>query len=93
MGVFMALLSFAAFLVFFLATLSLKRETLFQWFHDWAAKSPDPQTQQMILWYTTNEGFIVITIFSLLIALVLFLAAGAVSGAMLSRTKKLPLAS
>jgi hypothetical protein len=92
MGAFMAFLSFASFLVFFLATLSVKREPLFKLFHDLAAQSPDPWTQQMLLWYTTSDGFIALTVWALIFCLALFLIAGAVSGALITRAKKRPMA-
>jgi ribose/xylose/arabinose/galactoside ABC-type transport system permease subunit len=93
LGAFMAVLSFAAFLVFALATVSLQRAAVLDKLRDIAAiaaQNPNPKAQQMALWLPTNEGFIVFVAFSLALALAFFLLAGAISGALITRTKKLP---
>lgn len=81
LGAFMALLSFAAFLIFFLATISVKRAPLLDRIRELAAQNPDPQAQQMMLWFTTNVGFMVITGLTLLVLLSIFVVVGLISGA------------
>ena len=91
MGAFMAALSFAAFLVFALPTLSLQRASLLDKFRDIAAHNPDdPRSQQFAMWVTTNEGFVVFVALTLAFALAFFLITGAISGALFTRAKKLP---
>jgi energy-converting hydrogenase Eha subunit E len=93
MGTFMAVLSFAAFLVFALATVSLQRAPVLDKLRAIAAiaaQNPNPKAQQMALWLPTNEGFIVFVAFAMALALAIFLISGAVSGALIMRTKKLP---
>lgn len=89
-GAFTALLSFVAFLIFFLPVLSLRRADVLAWLRDRAAQYSDPVQKQMALWFTTNEGLM--TYFAMVLAslLAIFLIAGAVSGALLARAKKLP---
>ena len=92
MGAFMAALSFVAFLVFVLPTLSLSRTPMLDKIREKAAQAPDPQSQQMMLWFTTTQGFIVFTALLIGFVLAIFLITGAVSGAVITRTKKVPLA-
>jgi hypothetical protein len=87
-GIFMAFLSFLAFMVFFFATLSVNRGPMLNNLHEMAMKNPDPQAQQIMLWYTSNEGFPILIAFVLVIFLVLFLIAGGISGALITRAKK-----
>jgi uncharacterized BrkB/YihY/UPF0761 family membrane protein len=92
MGAFMALLSFAAFLVFFLATFSWYRPGMLDKIHEIAAQNPDPQSQQMMQWLATSNGLVVLAGVTLMFFLALFLIAGAVSGALITRAKKQPMA-
>lgn len=88
LGAFMALLSFLAFLIFFLATISLNREPLLARIQEMAARNPDPQVQQAMLWFTTSTGFIVITGFTLFVLLIVFEIVGMVSGALMASPSK-----
>lgn len=87
-GAFMGLLSFIAFLVFPLATLSLRRAEMLDKFHKLAAQAPDAQSRQIIQWFATNQGFAFITTMAFIFILAIFLIAGAISGAWITRTKK-----
>src|SRR5262249_21681435 len=87
-GAFMALLSFATFLVFFLATLPWNREVVIAKVHEFAAQNPDPQAQAVMLWFATPNGFVTLTILTLLIFLAIFLIVGLASGALMSRSGK-----
>jgi hypothetical protein len=88
LGAFMALLSFAAFLIFSLATLSVKREFLQKVFQDQAAQNHDPQSQQFFAWVTSNHGFAIIMVLALFFALCVFLVTGAISGAVMAGRPK-----
>lgn len=88
MGAFTALLSFVAFLVFFLPLLSVRRADILAQFKDLAAQNPDPQQKQIALWFTTNEGFVVIVLLVMAFILAAFLIVGAVSGAFITRPRK-----
>jgi len=92
-GAFTALLSFVAFLVFFLPILSLRRDDIVAWLRDRAAQYPDPQQKQITLWFTTNEGLITYLAFSVVFLLIIFLIVGAVSGAWIARPRKTTLSS
>jgi Na+-transporting methylmalonyl-CoA/oxaloacetate decarboxylase gamma subunit len=87
-GIFMAFLSFLAFVVFFFATLSVNRGPMLNKLHEIAMQNPDPQAQQIMLWYTSNDGFPILIAFVLLFFLVLFLVAGGISGALITRSKR-----
>jgi hypothetical protein len=87
-GAFTALLSFVAFLVFFLPLLSVRRADIVAWLHDRAAKLTDPVQKQTTLWFTTNEGLMTYLAFSLVFLLVIFLVIGILSGAVITRTRK-----
>jgi hypothetical protein len=87
LGAFMALLSFAAFLIFFLATLSMNRGPLLARIHELATQNPDPQVQQALLWFTSNTGFIVITGLTLMVFFILFEIVGMISGAIMAPPK------
>ena len=91
-GIFMALLSFLAFVVFFFATFSVNRGPMLNKLHEIAMKNPDPQAQQIMLWYTSNEGFTIVIALVLVFFLVLFLIAGGINGALITRAKKRGLA-
>jgi hypothetical protein len=86
----MALLSFFAFLIFMLPTVLLNRDALLTRIHEMAGQNPDPQAQQMILWFTTNAGFAVLTCLALAIGLIIFLVVGLVSGALMTPPKNQP---
>jgi hypothetical protein len=88
LGAFMALLSYSAFLIFSISTISLKREPLLARLRELAAQNPDPQAQQMMLWFTTNTGFIVIIAVTMLIFLLIFLGVGFISGALMAGRPK-----
>jgi hypothetical protein len=90
MGAFMAVLSFVAFLVFFLATLSVNREPVLAKMRTMAAQAPDPQLQQRMLLLASNEGFIALAVFTLFLFLAVFLLVGTLSGAVITRPKKPP---
>ncbi|HKV93190.1 MAG TPA: hypothetical protein VJW20_11645 [Candidatus Angelobacter sp.] len=87
-GVFTAVLSFVAYSVFTLPTLSLNRASVLAILRNIAAQSPYPRAQQMSEWFATNEGFIAFRIMFLVFFLALFLIAGALSGAWITRTRK-----
>lgn len=87
-GIFMGLLSFIGFLVFFFATLSLYRAEVLDKFHELAAHAPDAQSRQIAQWFATSEGFALFTVATLVFFLAIFLIAGAISGAWITRTKK-----
>ena len=91
LGAFMALLTFIAFLVFALPTLSLNRGAMLDMLREKAAETPDPQAHQLAQWFTTNEGFVFLTACGLVLVLMIFMAAGAVSGAVITRPRKRPL--
>lgn len=87
-GGFMGLLSSIGFLVFSLATLSLQRAEMLDKIHQLAAQAPDAQSRQMMQWFATSEGFALFTAAILVFFLIIFLIAGALSGAWITRTKK-----
>lgn len=88
LGAFMALLSFVAFLIFFLATISLKREALLKMFQEQAGQYHDPQSQQVLAWLASNQGFAIFTVGALFFALLVFLGIGAISGALMAAPPK-----
>lgn len=87
LGAFAALLSFLSFVLFFLATISVKRPEIISRFEEMAKQSPDPQAQQAIYWFTTNQGFTAIMGITLVIFLVIFLVVGVVSGILAATSK------
>lgn len=87
-GAFMGLLSFVGFLVFSLATLSLQRAEMLNKLHELAAQAPDAQSRQLAQWLATSQGFALFTVAILIFLLAIFLIAGALSGAWITRTKK-----
>lgn len=84
LGAFTALLSFFSFLIFFLATISLKRDALIQIFQENAQRNPGPQTQEMVHLISTTEGFIAMMVLTAAIFLATFLLVGLVSGALVA---------
>ena len=87
LGAFMALLSFAAFLIFFLPTVSLNRDALLKPLRDQAARNPSPQTQQLLSWATSAQGFPVVVIWACIFILLLFITVGVISGAIMAAPK------
>jgi hypothetical protein len=87
LGAFMALLSFFAFLILLLPTILLGRDVFLARIREMAGQNPDPQAQQMILWFTTNAGFAVLTCLVFAIFLAIFVVVGLVSGAVMTPPK------
>jgi uncharacterized membrane protein YhaH (DUF805 family) len=88
LGAFMALLSFVAFLIFFLPMISLNRDVLLKPLHDQAARNPGPQTQQLLAWATSAQGFPVFVTWVCIFILLLFITVGVISGAIMASPKK-----
>ncbi|MGC2695589.1 MAG: hypothetical protein WA738_07340 [Candidatus Angelobacter sp.] len=82
LGAFAAMLSYFSFLIFFLATISLKRADVIQIVQERMQKNPEPQTQEMIRLLSTNEGFFAFMTLVSLFFLILFLLLGMASGAL-----------
>lgn len=76
------MLSYFSFLIFFLATISLKRADVIQIVQERMQKNPEPQTQEMIRLLSTNEGFFAFMTLVSLFFLILFLLLGMASGAL-----------
>jgi hypothetical protein len=92
MGAMMGLLCFAFFLAYFLVGLSFLhaqyREVMVTQLHQLSAQNPDPQAQQMLQWFTTPDGLIAFTAFALFTLLLLCLALGSGSGALVGALRK-----
>jgi len=88
MGAFTALLSFIAYLVVMIPVIAANRSPFLDLIRKSGAQNPDPQAQQVAQWFTTNEGFVVFMSIMLLLVLAIFLIAGVISGALLTRAKK-----
>ncbi len=92
MGALMGLLSFTFFLAFFLVSISLQRtqyhDLMVSQIHQISAQNPDPQAQQILQWFTTPDGLIAFTAFALITLLLLCLALGSGSGALLGALRK-----
>jgi hypothetical protein len=92
MGAIMGLLSFAFFAAFFLVSISLQRtqyhDLMVSQIHQISAQNPDPQAQQVLQWFTTPDGLIAFTAFALISLLLLCLALGSGSGALLGALRK-----
>lgn len=92
MGALMGLLSFAFFAAFFLVSISLQRtqyhDLMVSQIHQISAQNPDPQAQQVLQWFTTPDGLIAFTAFALITLLLLCLALGSGSGALLGALRK-----
>ena len=86
MGAATGLLSFLFFTVFFLVAVYLNqskyRETIVSKIHEISAQNPDPQTQQMLQWFTTPHGLMTFTVIFLLTILVFFLIVSISIGAL-----------
>jgi hypothetical protein len=88
LGAAMALLSFVFFIPFFGLSVYLGRDILITRIRDMAAQNPDPQVQQVLLWWTTKAGFLVASGLMLVFLLLLFLFVGLVSGALMTGESK-----
>ena len=82
------MLSFAVFLFFSVTAIYLKpteyRDFALGRIHEAAARNPDPQSQQMLQWLATPDGLFVSTIIAMGMILVVFLAIGTGSGALVA---------
>jgi len=87
MGAFTALLNFGSFLVFALATISMKRDAMLNTIHEMARQNPDPQAQPILLWFATGPGLAFLTSLVMLFFLALFLIVGIASGALMVGSK------
>ncbi|HEX4604670.1 MAG TPA: hypothetical protein VH724_11790 [Candidatus Angelobacter sp.] len=92
MGAMMGLLSFGFYGAFFLSPGSQEklRDLIASRIQEQASHAPDPQSQQVLQWFATPHGFIVITAFIMVFILVIFLAIGVASGAMAVALAKAP---
>lgn len=92
MGALMGLLSFTFFLAFFLVSISLQRtqyhDLMVSQIQQISAQNPDPQAQQLLQWFTTPDGLIAFTVFALVTLLLLCLALGSGSGALVGALRK-----
>lgn len=92
MGALMGLLSFAFFAAFFLVSISFQRtqyhDLMVSQIQQISAQNPDPQAQQILQWFTTPDGLIAFTVFALITLLLLCLALGSGSGALLGALRK-----
>jgi hypothetical protein len=92
MGAMMGLLSFAFFLAFFLVTISFQhaqyRDIMITQIHQISSQNPDPQAQQMLQWFATPEGLIAFTAIALVTILLICLALGTGSGAVVIALRK-----
>jgi amino acid transporter len=82
LGAFSATLSYFSFLIFSVATISLKRAALIQSLQESAQKNPTPQAQEMLRMISTNADFFVLMTVTFLFLLGLFLLVGMASGAL-----------
>jgi hypothetical protein len=66
------------------------RENMVKQIQQAAAKSPDPRAQDILLWFTTGEGLVVLVAFGLVVFFIIILvsatATGAVTGALAKKT-------
>jgi hypothetical protein len=92
MGAMMGLLSFTFFLAFFLISISFQRtqyhDLMVSQIQQISAQNPDPQAQQLLQWFTTPDGLIAFTAFALVTLLLLCLAVGSGSGALVGALRK-----
>jgi hypothetical protein len=65
-------------------TIVLGHDTLVGRIRDLAAQYPDPQAQQMVLWFTTPSGFIVLSALVLVFMLFIMLLLGLFCGALMT---------
>jgi hypothetical protein len=84
LGAFMALLSFVFCLVFFLPIIVLGHDSMVGRIREMAAQNPDPQAQQMMLWFTTQNGFIVLSGIALAFSFLVLLLVGLLCGALMT---------
>ena len=82
LGAFAGMLSFLSFLIFSLATISLKHEAVSRMLEESIKDNPNPRNQQLLQVLSTHDGFIAFLVLSLLIAMVLFFLLGIASGAL-----------
>ena len=87
MGAFAALLSFVAYLVIMIPVITANPATLQNIIRKNGAHNPNPQLAQGVI---TNEGFAVFVASFLILAFAIFLITGTVSGALFTRSKRLP---
>jgi len=92
MGAMMGLLSFTFFLAFFLVSVAFQRtqyhDTMVSQIQQISAQNPDPQAQQILQWFTTPDGLVAFTAFALITLLLLCLALGSGSGALVGALRK-----
>ena len=92
MGAMMGLLTFTFFFAFFLISISFQRtqyhDLMVSQIQQISAQNPDPQAQQILQWFTTPDGLIAFTAFALITLLLLCLALGSGSGALLGALRK-----
>ena len=83
LGAFMALLSFAASLLFYVPMFVLGHDVLVGRIRDMAAQYPGPQAQQ-VLWLTTPSGLVVLSTLVLGFMLFITLLVGLLCGALMT---------
>ncbi len=88
LGLAMALLSFLFLVPFFALTVYLGRDNLIARMRDLAAQNPDPRAQEVLLWCTTNAGFVATSALALGFFLLLFLFIGLLCGALMTGESK-----
>ena len=84
LGAWMALLSFAASLLFIVPRIVLSHDTLVGHIRELAARYSDPQSQQTVLWLTTTPGFVVLSAFVLGFMLFVMMLVGLLCGALMT---------
>jgi hypothetical protein len=82
MGAVMALLSFGFFLLAIAFNPARYREMMVTSLHESAARSPDPQAQQVLQWFATPDGMLTFVVIALFTVLIAFLIIGMSSGAL-----------
>jgi hypothetical protein len=95
LGAVMGLLTFVFFLLLGALSISLRhngdeiREEMVKQIQQAAARTPDPQVQEMMRWFTTSQGLMVFVGFGLFLLFIVLLvsatATGAVTGAVVSK--------
>jgi hypothetical protein len=92
MGALMALLTVGFYSAFFLspATQEKFREAIASKVRENASQATDPQSQQVLQWFTTPHGFVTLAAIVLAVILVIFLVVGITSGAMAAAYAKPP---
>lgn len=84
LGAFMALLSFAAFLIFFVPLIVFQHDAVVDRIRAVAAQYPDLQSQQAVLWLATPSGFVAFGAFAVGFVLLLMLLFGLLCGALMT---------